>query len=279
MADNGLAEVDMTGMGIASFDGLVAVVTGGASGIGRGIAEALVREGAHVVIADIEEGVLTETARQIGATPVLTDVSDRASVQALAGRVLAEHGRIDIVFNNAGVGHLAPFAELDTDDFAWVLNVNLWGVIHGMSVFLPIVRETSASGWLVNTASMAGVFDAPGMAAYSASKFAVVALTETVAQELHGVADAPGISVLLPGLVNTEISRSERNRPTRAAAAPPQLDQIPPGRMLEPAEVGAIVVEGLRRGDLYLVTHPEMLPLVRERHERIERAFEQAGTE
>jgi NAD(P)-dependent dehydrogenase (short-subunit alcohol dehydrogenase family) len=267
-------------MGISSFDGLVCVVTGGASGIGRGIAEALVREGAHVVIADIEEGVLTETAGQIGSTPVLTDVSDRASVQALADRVLAEHGRIDIVFNNAGVGHLAPFAELGTDDFAWVLNVNLWGVIHGMSVFLPIVRDTSTSGWLVNTASMAGVFDAPGMAAYSASKFAVVALTETVAQELHGVAGAPGVSVLLPGLVNTEIARSERNRPTRAAAAaPPQLDQIPPGRMLEPAEVGTIVVEGLRRGDLYLVTHPEMLPLVRERHERIERAFEQAGKE
>jgi NAD(P)-dependent dehydrogenase (short-subunit alcohol dehydrogenase family) len=117
------------------------------------------------------------------------------------------------------------------------------------------------------------------MAAYSASKFAVVALTETIAQELEGVAGAPGVSVLLPGLVNTEIARSERNRPTPATAAPPQLDQIPPGRMLEPAEVGTLVVEGLRRGNLYLVTHPEMLPMVRERHARIERAFEQAGTE
>jgi NAD(P)-dependent dehydrogenase (short-subunit alcohol dehydrogenase family) len=207
-------------MGISSFDGLVAVVTGGASGIGRGIAEALVREGARVVIADIEAGVLHEAAEQIGALPVLTDVSNRDSVQALADRVLAEYGRIDIVINNAGVGHLAPFAELGTDDFAWVLNVNLWGVIHGMSVFLPIVRETSTSGWFVNTASMAGVFDAPGMAAYSASKFAVVALTETIAQELEGVAGAPGVSVLLPGLVNTEIARSERNRPTPATARP-----------------------------------------------------------
>lgn len=274
MTDMGMGET-----GISSFDGLVCVVTGGASGIGRGIAEALVREGARVVIADIEAGVLHEAAEQMGALPVLTDVSNRDSVQALADRVLAEYGRIDIVINNAGVGHLAPFAELRTDDFAWVLNVNLWGVIHGMSVFLPIVRETSTSGWFVNTASMAGVFDAPGMAAYSASKFAVVALTETIAQELEGVAGAPGVSVLLPGLVNTEIARSERNRPTPATAAPPQLDQIPPGRMLEPAEVGTLVVEGLRRGDLYLVTHPEMLPMVRERHARIERAFEQAGTE
>jgi NAD(P)-dependent dehydrogenase (short-subunit alcohol dehydrogenase family) len=264
-------------MGVAAFTDLVCVVTGGASGIGRGIAEALLREGARVVIADIEVAPLNETAAQIGAMPIVTDVSNRESVQALADSVLAEFGRIDIVVNNAGVGHLAPFADLTADDFAWVLNVNLWGVIHGMSIFLPIVSKTSTSGWFVNTASVAGVFDAPGMAAYSASKFAVVALTETIEQELAGAEGAPGISVLLPGLVNTEISRSERNRPT-PVDLPPQLDQIPPGRMLEPAEVGTIVVEGLRRGDFYLITHPEMLPVMRERHARLERAFEQAGT-
>jgi NAD(P)-dependent dehydrogenase (short-subunit alcohol dehydrogenase family) len=129
--------------GIASFTDLVCVVTGGASGIGRGIAEALLREGARVVIADIEVGPLNETATQIGAMPVVTDVSKRESVQALADQVLAEFGRIDIVVNNAGVGHLAPFAELTAEDFAWVLNVNLWGVIHGMSVFVPIVSKNS----------------------------------------------------------------------------------------------------------------------------------------
>ncbi len=265
-------------MAIASFRDLVCVVTGGASGIGLGIAQALVREGARVVIADIEAGPLERAAEQLGAIPVRTDVSDRASVVALADRVINEFGRVDLVFNNAGVGHLAPFADLTADDFSWVLDVNLGGVINGMAVFLPLVKQTSSTGWIVNTASMAGVFDAPGMAAYSASKFAVVALTETIAQELEGDPRAPGISVLLPGLVNTEISRSERNRPKKAADAPPQLDQIPPGRALEPEDVGTLVIEGLRRGDFYLITHPEMLPIVRERHARIERAFEKASS-
>ncbi|MGP6204677.1 SDR family NAD(P)-dependent oxidoreductase [Microbacterium sp. F2] len=263
--------------GPPSFDGLVAVVTGGASGIGRGIAEALIAAGAEVVIADIEQGPLDATAAEIGALPFRLDVSRAEEVQALADLVIERWGRVDIVCNNAGVGYLAPFDTLTRSDFGWVLDVNLGGVINGMTVFLPLLRETSASGWMVNTASMAGLFDAPGMAAYAASKFAVVALTETVAQELAAAGAGVGISVLVPGLVNTAIADSERNRQGGGRGAPPQLDQIPPGRALDPGEVGALVVEAIRAGDLYIVTHPEMLPIVRERHARIEAAFEDAA--
>lgn len=263
--------------GIARLPGRVAVVTGGASGIGRGIAQSLISAGTTVVIADIEDGPLERTGAELGATAFRADVSKIGDVQALAEHTLDLHGRIDIVCNNAGVGHLAPFDELTLDDFAWVLDVNLRGIINGMTTFLPILRETSDDGWIVNTASMAGLFNAPGMAAYAASKFGVVALTEVVAQELAQSPERLGVSILVPGLVDTAIADSERNRPPGSRHAPPQLDQIPPGRMLSPAEVGQLVVDGIRRGDLYIVTHPEMLPVVRERHDRIEAAFRAAA--
>lgn len=255
----------------------VAVVTGGASGIGFGIAQALTEAGATVMLVDIEDAPLAAAAAALDATPFRVDVSDPEAVASLAKAVIDRFGRVDIVCNNAGVGHLAPFADLTLADFRWVLDVNLWGVIHGTTTFLPLIRETSDAGWIVNTASMAGLFDAPGMAAYAASKFAVVALTETVAQELE-LAGAPvGVSVLVPGLVDTAIADSQRNRPDRASDAPPQLGQIPPGRMLEPREVGDLVVAAIKAGDRYIVTHPEMLPIVRERHARIESAFAAAA--
>jgi NAD(P)-dependent dehydrogenase (short-subunit alcohol dehydrogenase family) len=256
--------------------GRVAVVTGGASGIGRGIAQALIESGAQVVIADVESGPLRQTAEEIGATPVRTDVSKIDEVQTLAGKVREQFGRIDIVCNNAGVGHLAPFTDLTLADFRWVLDVNVWGVINGMKTFLPIIRETSDAGWIVNTASMAGLVSVPGMAAYALSKAAVVALSETVAQELKAQGAAVGVSVLVPGLVRSAIGDSERNRPHGQRNAPPQLEQIPPGRMLEPIEVGRSVVTAIRNRELYIVTHPEMWPAVSERHAQIEAAFKVA---
>lgn len=253
--------------------GRVAVVTGGASGIGRGIAEALIEAGAKVVVADVEAEPLFTTAAEIGATAVRTDVSSFDDVRALAEATLEQFGRVDILCNNAGVGHLAPFDDLTSADFKWVIDVNIWGVVNGMTTFLPIIRDTSDAGWIVNTASMAGLFNVPGMAAYALSKAAVVALTETVAQELAVEGGRVGVSVLVPGLVRSAIGDSERNRPDGRRTAPPQLDQIPPGRMLEPLEVGRDVVDSIRHRRLYIVTHPEMLPVVAQRHRRIEAAF------
>lgn len=259
--------------GVAGIDGRVAVVTGGASGIGAGIAQALAEAGARVVVADIEPEPLEAVAADLDALAVPTDVSDEDQVRALAARTLDRFGRVDIVCNNAGVGHLAPFETLSLADFRWLVNVNLWGVVHGMATFLPLIQRTGEAGHILNTSSMAGVFTAPGMAAYAMTKFAVVGLTETVAQELEQVGSPVGVSVLLPGRVRSRIGDSERNRPSGLRTAPPQEEQVPPGRELEPIEVGRLVVEAIRDGRRYVVTHPEMLPVIQARHALLEKSF------
>jgi NAD(P)-dependent dehydrogenase (short-subunit alcohol dehydrogenase family) len=259
--------------GVARIEGRVAVVTGGASGIGAGIAIALAEACAHVVVADVEPGPLNAVADELGALAVPTDVSKPDQVRDLAERTLDHFGRVDIVCNNAGVGHLAPFDALSEADFRWLVDVNLWGVVHGMTTFLPIIRRTGEAGHIVNTSSMAGVFTAPGMAAYAMTKFAVVGLTETVAQELEQAGSPVGVSVLLPGRVRSGIGDSERNRPDGLRTAPPQDEQVPPGRELDPIEVGRLVTAAIRDGRRYIVTHPEMLPVVRARHAQLENSF------
>lgn len=259
--------------GVEQLEGRVAVVTGAASGIGAGIAQALSEAGAHLVLADVEAEPLATVAEELGALAVPTDVSRSADVRALAERAVDRFGRVDVVCNNAGVGHLAPFETLTEADFRWLVDVNLWGVVHGMTTFLPIMQRTGQSGRIVNTASMAGVFTAPGMAAYAMTKFAVVGLSETVAEELDQAGSPVGVSVLLPGRVRSRIGDSERNRPEGPRAAPPQDEQVPPGRELEPLAVGRTVVDAIRDGRRYIVTHPEMLPVVRARHAQLENSF------
>ncbi|WGL54057.1 SDR family NAD(P)-dependent oxidoreductase [Nocardioides sp. BP30] len=259
------------------FAGKVAVVTGGASGIGYALARLLRQEEAAVVIADVEQGALDRAADQLGAAGVLTDVSRAVDVEHLADEVMRLHGRVDLVVNNAGVARVAPFDELSQADFDWVLGVNLGGVIHGMRTFVPLLESTSADGYLLNTASIAGVRNGPGLAAYAASKFAVVALTETLDQELRARRSPLAVGVLLPAMVRTNIADSERNRPGahRPAAAPRSV----PDRadVLDADVVAAITVEAILRRDLYVVTHPETVDSVRARHRRIEAAFAAAA--
>ena len=259
--------------------GRVAVVTGGASGIGYALARAMSREGASVVIADVEQPALDRAAAELGAVGVLTDVSRAAEVERLAEEVIGRHGRVDLVVNNAGVARIAPFHELSEDDFAWVLDVNLWGVIHGMRTFVPLLESTSADGFLLNTASIAGLRNGPGLAAYTASKFAVVALAETLDQELRARDSSVGVGVLLPAMVRTGIADSERNRPGAAARAAASTTAAStnemPGRpgLLSAEAVAEIALAGIARRDLYVITHPETLDSVKERHRRIEEAF------
>jgi NAD(P)-dependent dehydrogenase (short-subunit alcohol dehydrogenase family) len=264
--------------GLPDLAGKVAVVTGGASGIGKGIATQLVAEGAKVVIADVQRDAMEAAAAEIGAVGVLTDVSDPASVDALAAAVLDRYGAVHVVCNNAGIGPLAPVADLTLDDWRWMIGVNLWGVIHGVHTFLPILKQNRDGGHIVNTASMAGLVAGPRLAAYAAAKYGVVGLSEVLAAELAADNSRVGVSVLCPGTVHTNIGTSSRNRPADLPDAgfkdiDIELEDNPRYRWLYPADAGAVVVRAIKRGDLYALTHPDWYPMVAERHEAIAEAF------
>ncbi len=265
--------------GLPDLGGKVAVVTGGASGIGKGIATQLVAEGARVIIADIQRDALETTATEIGAAlAVHVDVSDPASVDSLAGQVLETFGAAHVVCNNAGIGPLAPVADLTLDDWRWMIGVNLWGVIHGVHTFLPILKRNRDGGHIVNTASMAGLVAGPRLGAYAAAKFGVVGLTEVLAAELAADNSRVGVSVLCPGTVHTNIGTSSRNRPVGLPDAgfkdiDIELEDNPRYRWIYPVDAGAVVVRAIKRGDLYALTHPDWYPMVAERHEAIAAAF------
>jgi len=264
--------------GLPDLAGKVAVVTGGASGIGKGIAAQLVAEGARVVIADIQRDAMEAAAAEIGAAGVLTDVSDPSSVDALAAAVLDRYGAVHVVCNNAGIGPLAPVADLTLDDWRWMIGVNLWGVIHGVHTFLPILKQNRDGGHIVNTASMAGLVAGPRLGAYAAAKYGVVGLSEVLAAELAADNSRVGVSVLCPGTVHTNIGTSSRNRPADLPDAgfkdiDIELEDNPRYRWIYPADAGAVVVRAIKRGDLYALTHPDWYPMVAARHEAIAEAF------
>ena len=255
----------------------VAVVTGGGSGIGRALVDVFAREGARLVVADVDESSAHEAAEAVRkgggtALAVRTDVTDLAQVQALADRAFAEMGAVDVLCNNAGVALWGALQDATHQDWQWVLGVNLWGVIHGIEAFLPRMIASGRRGHVVNTASMAGLLATRGLGVYNTSKYAVVGLSETLAKDLapHGI----GVSVLCPLGVATRIRTSDRNRPKHlrneatAAAAPVSLD----GSTLAPAAVAEMVLSAILENRLYVITHPESLEPIRRRFQRIERA-------
>jgi len=251
--------------GIEDWNGRTAVVTGGASGIGRGIAEAFVAQGASVVIADIDAAALEATAADIGALPIRTDVTDAASVRALAASVIERFGAVDIVVNNAGVGPKADISSLTLADWKWILDVNLWGVIHGVDAFLPALKQNPRGGWIVNTASMSTFFFPPSYAPYVASKAAVDGLSRVLRNELASEGAHVGVTVLHPGAVRTNIAASLRTRPEVLAGDSGLFDfdiaqKLPKdARWSTPDEVGRIVVRAVTAGDAFAFTHPEMV--------------------
>ena len=268
-------------MSLPDVAGRTAVVTGAASGIGFALVERFAADGARVVMADIEAAALDQAAdrlRDQGAQihPVVTDVSDGDAVDALAAEAVDTYGPVHLLCNNAGVGAGGLTWDLTTKAWEWVLGVNLWGVIHGLRAFLPGMLAHGEAGHVVNTASMAGHVSAPFMAPYSASKFAVVAISEALFHELAMTDASVGVSVLCPGWVDTNIHASERNRPGDAAADGAAPAGIPSDMLrqvlaagMAPGEVASLVADAVRDDTFYVLTHPDMVPAVQTRADAI----------
>ncbi len=240
------------------LEGRVAVITGGASGIGLGLAQKCAAEGMRLLLADIEADALDRVAADLrsgGATVAthICDVSRGDEVEALAEATYDTYGAAHLVCNNAGVVvRHEPWGPLD--DWEWVLGVDLWGVIHGVRSFVPRMLAGGEPGHVLNTASTAGLLAFPGIASYNVAKRGVVALSESMHHELQGT--ALGVSVLCPGLVVTRIGESERNRPgaqvaTFSGGPAPEANEA-----MTPNEVADVVIDGIRTGRFWILPHP-----------------------
>jgi NAD(P)-dependent dehydrogenase (short-subunit alcohol dehydrogenase family) len=264
--------------------GLVAVVTGGASGLGLAMARAFGARGLSVVIADVEPGALDEAARSLEADGVAvlgvpTDVSSAEQVDHLAAATLERFGRVDVICNNAGVSTVGPpMWETPRKDWDWVLGVNLGGVFNGVQAFVPHL-VAQGSGHVVNTASMAGLITSSRQAPYTASKHAVVALSESLAVELATIAPGVGVTVVCPGLVTTNIFTSERNRPHTPDAGGFLMDDAAMteimgwastlgGPEIGPAEAADLVLGAVEANRLHVAPNGLAAP-VRARMERL----------
>ncbi len=274
---------------VDTFTGKGAVVTGGASGIGLATARLLGQAGARLVLADIEAATLDRAvteleAQGIEAHGVVTDVAARDQVQRLADQAFATLGAVHVVFNNAGVAVGGPVVEMSHDDWRWVIDIDLWGPIHGVEAFLPRMVDQGEGGHLLFTASFAGLVPNLGLGPYCVAKYGVVALAEVLHRELrpHDI----GVSVLCPMRVETNIGTSERNRGDDyggAAASPTVPDQDEAnadlaGRVLPVEEVAARTVEAIRARRLYVLPHDESRAFIRRRFERIDRTFDEQAT-
>src|SRR5256886_16156903 len=268
------------GVTVDSLKGRVGVVTGGASGIGRAMVEAFAREGARVVVADLDEAGMAEVVGPIRsrggeALAVRTDVTDLASVQALAERAFDAFGRVHVLCNNAGVALWGGLETATHRDWQWGLGVNLWGVVPGLEAFRPRMIAQKEPGHIVNTASMAGLVATRGLGIYNTSKNPVVGLSENLVKDLKPY--NIGVSVLCPMGVSTNIRARERNRPANlkndqpSEAEPVELM----GRYLAPDTVAEMVLGAIRRSELYVITHDEGLEPLRSRFERMERTIRQ----
>jgi NAD(P)-dependent dehydrogenase (short-subunit alcohol dehydrogenase family) len=267
------------------FKDRVAVVTGGASGIGRAMADRFAAAGMNVVLADVEESALRTAEadlRSQGATVlgVLTDVAKAESIENLAKKTLDAFGGVHVLCNNAGVGGgFGPSWTQPLQNWEWGFGVNLWGVIHGIHTFVPIMLKQDTEGHIVNTASMAGLLSSPFMSVYDATKFAVVAISESLHLELAMQNAKVKVSVLCPGFVNTNIATSDRNRPAQLQPGEQQFSEtemafasmmfagIASGT--PPTEVAEKVFTAIQNEQFYIISHPEFLPMVRMRMEAI----------
>ncbi|MEA3394600.1 MAG: SDR family oxidoreductase [Pseudomonadota bacterium] len=276
---------------ITDFKNKVAVLTGAGSGFGLECARIGAQRGMKLVLADVQQDALNKAAAELTAAgaEVLAqqvDVSDAAQMEHLARRVQERFGAPHFVFNNAGVGAGGLVWENTLQDWHWVLGVNLWGVIHGVRLFTPMMldaakKDPAYRGHIVNTASMAGLLNAPNMGIYNTSKHAVVSLSETLYQDLALVTEQVSASVLCPYFVPTGINQSERNRPGELPAAKPTRSQLIGQAMSDKAvnsgkvtaaEVAQKVFDAIAANQFYIYSHPKALGSVQTRLEDIMQA-------
>ena len=267
------------------FQGKVAVITGGASGLGRAMAERFAREGMSIVLADVEPEALAKAEAEMKAVGakvigVRTDVSKATDVEALAQKTLAAYGAVHLVANNAGVAPGGNVWDNSVADWEWILGVNLWGVIHGVRVFTPIMLAQGGEGHIINTASVAGLISPPGSGMYNVTKHAVVTLTETLYHDLKRRHSELGCSVLCPAYVPTGIVDSERNRPQQLQnpAREKTAEELALEAGLRKAvtsgrqsadDVAQKVYEAVREERFYILTHPKIKASIRWRMEDI----------
>jgi NAD(P)-dependent dehydrogenase (short-subunit alcohol dehydrogenase family) len=264
-----------------TIEGRVAVVTGAASGIGRGLAETFVAAGMKVVLADVEEAPLAATTKALrdaggDVHAIRTDVSKPDEVEALARETLRKYGAVHVLCNNAGIGAIDVGGSWNRtlDDWRWILDVNLMGVIHGVHAFLPRMLEQGDEAHIVNTASLAGLVASGTL--YGTTKFAVVGFSENLYLELVRGGHKPRVSVLCPGFVVTNILDPYRNKPAELANVTPRgtdpqterllaLAREQMKRGLSPRVVGEQVLAAIREERLWVLTHPEHTPLIERR--------------
>jgi len=265
------------------FKDRTAVITGGAGGIGMAMATAFAARGANIVLADLDDAALARSVGQLEAggahaLGVRTDVTVPASVEQLAAQARSRFGGVHIICNNAGIALFGEMKDASHRDWVYTMNVDFWGVVHGIEAFVPLLIEQGQGGHIVNTASMAGLVGMRWLGIYSAAKFAVVGTSEALHRELkpHGI----GVSVLCPMIVDTQINQnSVRMRPADLRNAgedfiPPDPDSMS-GGTIPTSEVARRVVRGIERGDLYILTHPEQREILRRRAAKLDAMFEE----
>lgn len=260
-----------------NFAGKVAVITGAASGFGREFARLGATLGMKLVLADVERKALNDIARELAAQGVevlaeRVDVSRGRDMDRLAEHARERFGSVQLLFNNAGVGTGGYVWEHSENDWRWLLGVNLWGVIHGLRCFVPMMVEQGDECHVVNTASAAGLVSTQLMAAYNVSKHGVVTLSETLHQDLRLAGANIGVTLLCPAFVPTGIARSDRNRPrglddaappTQSALAAQQaMEKATAAGRISAADVAHMTFDAIRERRFYLVTHPKMLASV-----------------
>jgi len=278
---------------MSDFTGKTAVISGGAEGIGLSIATALAEQKMNIVLADIDKANLEKTRAEFekAGVPVLAvalNVADEEQWQNVADRAIERFGKVHMIVNNAGVGGGAGTIESqDKKAWQWALDVNLMGVVYGAKVMVPLIKAHGEGGWVVNVASMAGMGGVPYAGSYTATKTAVVALSESWAGEL--TKDGINVSVLCPAFVQTRIHESDRNRPDSyqpddnsevandVASSKTKSSKQMVESGIEVSIVGKRVVEALNDGEFYIFTHPNYREVIQQRFARIDAAFEKAA--